>query len=34
MSDGTKNRTSTELSVLVMITFLLKIDIPRLAMLI
>ena len=34
MSDGTKNRTSTELSVLVMITFLLKIDIPKLAMLI
>ena len=34
MSDGTKNRTSTELLVLVMITFLLKIDIPKLAMLI
>ena len=34
MSDETKNRTSTELSVSAMITFLLKIDIPRLAMLI
>ena len=34
MSDGTKSPTSTEFSVLVLITFLLKIDIPGLAMLI
>ena len=34
MSDGTKSSTSTEFSVLVLITFLLKIDAPGLAMLI
>ena len=34
MSDGTKNPTSTEFSVLVLITFLLKIDILGLAILI
>ena len=34
MSDGTKSLTSTEFSVLVLITFLLNIDIPGLAMLI
>ena len=34
MSDRTESTTSTEFSVLVLITFLLKIDIPGLAMLI
>ena len=34
MSDETKSPTSTEFSMLVLITFLLKIDIPGLAMLI
>ena len=34
MSDGTKSPTSTEFSVLVLITFLLKIDILGLALLI
>ena len=34
MSDGTKSQTSTEFSVMVLITFLLKIDIPELATLI
>ena len=34
MSDGTKSPTSTAFSVLVLITFLLKIDILGLAMLI
>ena len=34
MSDGTKSPTCIEFSVLVLITFLLKIDIPGLAMLI
>ena len=34
MSDGAKSPTSTEFSVLVLIAFLLKIDIPGLAMLI
>ena len=34
MSDGAKNPTSTEYSVLVLINVLLKIDIPGLAMLI
>ena len=34
MSDGTKNPTSTEFSVLVLITFLIKIDIPGLAIII
>ena len=34
MSDGTKSPTSTEFSVLVLITFLLKIDVLGLAMLI
>ena len=33
MSDGAKSPTSTEFSVLVLIAFLLKIDIPGLAML-
>ena len=34
MSDGTKSPTSTEFSVLVLMAFLLKLDIVRLAMLI
>ena len=34
MIDGTKNPTSTEFSALVLITFLLKTDIPGLAMVI
>ena len=34
MNDETKNPTSTEFSMLVLIAFLLKIDIPGLAMLI